>query len=200
MKKVKLGILISGRGSNMQALIEACQEQSFPAEVACVITNNSGAAGLKIAEQAGISAFIVKDKPLDTDKIHEIFFQHEVGLICLAGFMRILKADFLSKWHNKVINIHPSLLPSFKGLNAQEQALKAGVKISGCTVHYVIPEVDAGAIITQAAVPVLSSDDIRSLSERILTEEHKCYVEAVKLIAESINLLTSNVSSNFNKK
>lgn len=186
MKKIKLGILISGRGSNMQALIEACQDQNFSAEVACVITNNSEAAGLKIAEQAGISAFIVKDKPLDAGKIHEILVQHKVDLICLAGFMRILKADFLTKWHNKVINIHPSLLPSFKGLNAQEQALKAGVKITGCTVHYVTPEVDAGAIIAQVVVPVLPADDIQSLSERILAEEHKCYVEAVRSIAEDI--------------
>ncbi|KDB19941.1 phosphoribosylglycinamide formyltransferase [Wolbachia endosymbiont of Glossina morsitans morsitans] len=181
MKKIKLGILISGRGSNIQALIEACQDQNFSAEVACVITNNSEAAGLKIAEQAGISAFIVKDKPLDAGKIHEILVQHKVDLICLAGFMRILKADFLSKWHNKVINIHPSLLPPFKGLNAQEQALKAGVN-----VHYVTPEVDAGAIIAQVVVPVLPADDIQSLSERILAEEHKCYVEAVRSIAEDI--------------
>lgn len=187
MKKIKLGILISGRGSNMQALIEACQDQNFPAEVACVITNNSEAAGLKTAEQAGIPAFVVNNKPLDADKIHKILVQHKVDLICLAGFMRILKADFLSKWHNKVINIHPSLLPSFKGLNAQEQALKAGVKITGCTVHYVTPEIDAGAIIAQVAVPVLPDDDIQSLSERILAEEHKCYVEAVRSIAESIN-------------
>ncbi|WP_265036218.1 phosphoribosylglycinamide formyltransferase [Wolbachia endosymbiont (group A) of Anomoia purmunda] len=184
MKKIKLGILISGRGSNMQALIEACQDQNFPAEVVCVTTNNSEATGLKAAEQAGVPAFVVKDKPLDADKIHEILVQHKVDLICLAGFMRILKADFLSKWHNKVINIHPSLLPSFKGLNAQEQALKAGVKITGCTVHYVTPEIDAGAIIAQVAVPVLPNDDIQSLSERILAEEHKCYIEAVRSIAK----------------
>ncbi|MDM8335202.1 phosphoribosylglycinamide formyltransferase [Wolbachia pipientis] len=185
MRKIKLGILISGRGSNMQALIEACQDHSFPAEAVCVITNNSEAAGLKVAEQAGISTFVVENKPLDANKIHEILIQYKVDLICLAGFMRILKVDFLSKWHNRVINIHPSLLPSFKGLDAQEQALKAGVKITGCTVHYVTPEIDAGAIIAQTAVPVLPNDDIQSLSERILAEEHKCYVEAVRLIAES---------------
>ncbi|MFP3023091.1 MAG: phosphoribosylglycinamide formyltransferase [Wolbachia sp.] len=187
MKKVKIGILISRRGSNMKALIEACHDQSFPAETVCVITNNAEAEGLRIAEQEGVPAFVVEDKPLDTDKIHEILVQHKVDLICLAGFMRILKADFLSKWHNKVINIHPSLLPSFKGLNAQEQALKAGVKITGCTVHYVTPEVDAGAIIAQATVPVLPNDDVQSLSERILAEEHKCYVKAVRSIAEGIN-------------
>ncbi|APR98219.1 phosphoribosylglycinamide formyltransferase [Wolbachia endosymbiont of Folsomia candida] len=186
MKKIKLGILISGRGSNMQALIEACKGQDFPAKIACVVTNNSEAAGLKLAKQAGISAFVVKDRPLDADKIHEILTEHKVDLICLAGFMRILKADFLSKWNNKIINIHPSLLPSFQGLNAQEQALKAGVKITGCTVHYVIPEVDAGTIISQTAVQVLPDDDIHSLSERILTEEHKCYIEAVRLIAKGM--------------
>lgn len=171
----------------MQALIKSCNEQGFPAEVACVITNNSNAAGLKAAEQVKIPSFVVNDKPLDADRIHEILIQHKVDLVCLAGFMRILKADFLSKWDNKVINVHPSLLPSFKGLNAQEQALKAGVKITGCTVHYVTPEVDAGAIITQTAVPILPNDDVNSLSERILVEEHKCYREAVKMIAEEQN-------------
>lgn len=185
MKKIKLGILISGRGSNMHALIKACKDQNFPAEVVCVITNNKEAIGLKIAEQEKIPTFIVKDKPLDTNNIHEICVQHKVDLICLAGFMRILKSDFLSKWNNKVVNIHPSLLPDFKGLNAQEQALKAGVKTTGCTVHYVSSEVDAGDIIAQAVVPILQDDSVQSLSERILTEEHKCYVEAVRSIAES---------------
>lgn len=184
MKKIKLGILISDRGSNMQALIKACKDQNFPAEVVCVITNNKEATGLKIAEQEEIPTFIVKDKPLDANNIHEICVQHKVDLICLAGFMRILKLDFLSKWNNKVVNIHPSLLPDFKGLNAQEQALKAGVKTTGCTVHYVSSEVDSGDIIAQAVVPILQNDSVQSLSERILTEEHKCYVEAVRYIAE----------------
>ncbi|MDD9332015.1 MAG: phosphoribosylglycinamide formyltransferase [Wolbachia sp.] len=184
MKRIKLGILISGRGSNMYALIAACKDQDFPAEVVCVITNNNEATGLKLAEQAKIPTFIINDKPLDADKIDGILIQHNVDLVCLAGFMRILKADFLSKWNNKIINIHPSLLPSFKGLNAQEQALKAGVKITGCTVHYVTPEVDAGDIIVQAAVPVLPNDNVQSLSERILSEEHRCYVEAIRLITK----------------
>jgi phosphoribosylglycinamide formyltransferase-1 len=183
MRKIKLGILISGRGSNMQALINACKDQNFPAKVACVITNNSEAAGLKLAKQENIPAFIVQDKPFDVDKTHEILTQHKVNLVCLAGFMKILKADFLSKWNNKIINVHPSLLPSFKGLNAQKQALEAGVKITGCTVHYVTPAVDSGSIIIQASVPILQNDDIDSLSERILVNEHKCYIEAVKLIA-----------------
>ena len=185
MNKMKLGILISGRGSNMQALIEACKDKAFPAEVACVITNNSKAAGIKFAKHEKVSTFIVGDKPLDLNKIDNILSEHRVDLVCLAGFMKILEANFLSKWNNKVINIHPSLLPAFKGLSAQKQALEAGVKITGCTVHYVVPEVDSGTIIVQSPVPVFQDDNIKSLSARILTEEHKCYAEAVKLIAYS---------------
>ncbi|WP_333023289.1 phosphoribosylglycinamide formyltransferase [Wolbachia endosymbiont of Pentidionis agamae] len=183
MKRIKLGVLISGSGSNMEALIKACDHQEFPAEVSCVITNNNKAPGLELAKKANIPSFIVQDKPLDIGKIDEVLMQYKVDLVCLAGFMKILKADFLNKWNDRVINIHPSLLPSFKGLNAQEQALKAGVKFAGCTVHYVTPEVDSGKIITQAVVPVLPSDNLQTLSERILIEEHKCYVEAVKLVA-----------------
>ncbi|WP_179853179.1 phosphoribosylglycinamide formyltransferase [Ehrlichia ruminantium] len=137
MKPLRLGILISGRGSNMQALINACQRDDFPASVSCVI----------------------------------------------AGFMSIVPEKFINKWLYKVINIHPSLLPSFKGLNAQAQALKAGVKIAGCTVHYVYPEVDGGPIIVQAAVPVFSSDSVEDLADRILKMEHICYPKAVELIA-----------------
>ena len=169
----------------MHALIEACKDQKFPAEVACVIANNQEATGLKIAKEEKIPTFVVENRPVDANRINEICVQHKVDLICLAGFMRILKADFLSKWNNKVINIHPSLLPDFKGLNAQEQALRAGVKTTGCTVHYVSPEVDAGEIIIQASVPILEGDSVESLSRRILTEEHKCYIEAIRLIAES---------------
>ncbi|GFQ68036.1 trifunctional purine biosynthetic protein adenosine-3 [Trichonephila clavata] len=168
----------------MQALIEACQDQNFPAEVACVTTNNSEATGLKAAEQAGVQRLLLIINHLMLIQFTKYLFNIRLILICLAGFMRILQANFLSKWNNKVINIHPSLLPSFKGLNAQEQALKAGVKITGCTVHYVTPEIDAGAIIAQVAVPVLPNDDIQSLSERILAEEHKCYIEAVRSIAK----------------
>ncbi|MDG7056368.1 MAG: phosphoribosylglycinamide formyltransferase [Wolbachia endosymbiont of Meromenopon meropis] len=186
MKKIKLGIFISGKGSNMQSLIKACQNYDFPAEVTCIVADNNEATGLCIAKQEGIPIFVFEKRPLDNNQIHEILIHHKIDLVCLAGFMRILKSDFLNKWHNKIINIHPSLLPSFKGLNAQEQALKAGVKITGCTVHYVTPEIDSGTIIAQAAVPVLPNDNVKSLSERILAEEHKCYVEAVKLIATKI--------------
>lgn len=184
MNKIKLGILISGRGSNMQALINACKDNTFPAQVACVITNNGDALGIKQLEHP---TFVIENKPLDVDRLDCILTQHKVDLVCLAGFMRILKDNFLCKWNNRVINVHPSLLPSFKGLNAQEQALRAGVKITGCTVHYVNHEVDSGAIIVQSPVPVLPHDDVKTLSQRILIEEHKCYVKAVRLIAQSWN-------------
>jgi phosphoribosylglycinamide formyltransferase 1 len=183
-KKIRLGILISGRGSNMRALAQACEDQDFPAEVACVITNNSCAIGLKFAEDKKIPTFTVVNKPLDINSIHAILVHYGVDLVCLAGFMKILKADFLTKWENRVINIHPSLLPAFKGLNAQEQALKAGVEVTGCTVHYVTPDVDSGAIILQYTVPILPNDGLYVLSERILCAEHKCYVEAIKLISK----------------
>ncbi|OEY87001.1 phosphoribosylglycinamide formyltransferase [Wolbachia pipientis] len=183
-KKIRLGILISGRGSNMQALVQACKDQDFPAKVSCVLTNNSCAAGLRFAENEKIPTIVVADKPLDICRIHAILVKYRVDLVCLAGFMRILKADFLEKWKNRVINIHPSLLPAFKGLNAQEQALKAGVNMTGCTVHYVTPEIDSGSTILQYSVPVFPDDDLHTLSERILFVEHKCYVEAIKLIAK----------------
>ncbi|MBV0899925.1 MAG: phosphoribosylglycinamide formyltransferase [Wolbachia endosymbiont of Fragariocoptes setiger] len=188
MNKIKLGILISGRGSNMQALINACKDNTFPAQVACVITNNGDALGIKQLEHP---TFVIENKPLDVDRLDCILTQHKVDLVCLAGFMRILKDNFLCKWNNRVINVHPSLLPSFKGLNAQEQALRAGVKITGCTVHYVNHEVDSGAIIVQSPVPVLPHDDVETLSQRILIEEHKCYVKAVRLIAQSWNFFNN---------
>lgn len=193
IKKIKLGILISGRGSNMQALINACLDDNFPAQVECVISNNPDAQGMLLAKKYDIPTFEVENNPLDIDRINTILHDHRVNLVCLAGFMRLLNANFLREWQNKVINIHPSLLPAFKGLNAQEQALNAGVKVTGCTVHYVIPEVDAGPIIFQVAVPVLPNDDIATLSERILKMEHICYPRSVKLIAQNKIVLKNNV-------
>lgn len=182
-KLLRIGVLISGRGSNLEALARACAEDKFPATVACVISNRDEAHGLSIAKSNGIPAYTVNRKPLDTEGISTILEKHEVNLVCLAGFMSVLPAQFVTKWHNKIINIHPSLLPSFKGLKAQEQALKAGVKIAGCTVHYVSPEVDNGPIVLQAAVPVLHDDTVETLSRRILSAEHICYPKAVELIA-----------------
>ena len=194
MLSTKLGILISGRGSNMQALISACAKDDFPAEVSCVISNNPNAKGVLLARESGIKTFVVQGRPLDFDAISNILEEHQVDLVCLAGFMSIVPEKFINKWLHKVINIHPSLLPSFKGLNAQAQALKAGVKIAGCTVHYVYPEVDGGPIIVQAAVPVLSSDSVEDLANRILKMEHICYPKAVKLIALNELKLNENLA------
>ncbi|ACZ49020.1 phosphoribosylglycinamide formyltransferase [Anaplasma centrale str. Israel] len=181
--RLRLGILISGRGSNMAAIARACLDDGFPAVVACVISNNPKAGGLSAASSYGLPSFVVERKPLDVERIDQILKEQRVDLVCLAGFMSILSGDFVQKWHRKMINIHPSLLPSFRGMRAQEQALKAGVKIAGCTVHYVYPELDAGPIIMQAAVPVMGDDSVESLADRILAAEHTCYPEAVRLIS-----------------
>ena len=195
MVPLKLGILISGRGSNMQALINACARDDFPAEVSCVISNNPNANGLLIAQKSNIKTFVLQGRPLDFDVIDSILKDYQVDLVCLAGFMSIVPENFINRWFHKVINIHPSLLPSFKGLNAQSQALKAGVKIAGCTVHYVYPEVDGGPIIMQAAVPVFSSDSVVDLSNRILKMEHLCYPKAVELIALNQLQLNENLAT-----
>jgi phosphoribosylglycinamide formyltransferase-1 len=190
MKKLKVGVLISGRGSNLQALIESCAQADFPAEIALVISNVADAGGLKHAAAAGIPAIAVE---------HKIFPDREsfdremdakltaagVELVCLAGFMRLLSTSFVKKWEGKMINIHPSLLPAFKGLNVHEQALDAGVRLSGCTVHFVVPELDAGPPIVQAAVPVEPRDNADTLAARILEAEHRMYPEALKLLAEN---------------
>ncbi|KJV65501.1 MULTISPECIES: phosphoribosylglycinamide formyltransferase [Ehrlichia] len=193
MVPLKLGILISGRGSNMQALINACARDGFPAKVSCVISNNPNANGLLIAQKSNIKTFVLQGRPLDFDAVDSILKEYEVDLVCLAGFMSIVPESFINQWFHKVINIHPSLLPSFKGLNAQSQALNAGVKIAGCTVHYVYPEVDGGPIIMQAAVPVFSSDSVTDLSNRILKMEHICYPKAVELIALNQLQLNENL-------
>jgi phosphoribosylglycinamide formyltransferase 1 len=187
--KLKLGVLISGRGSNLQALIDATADPSFPAEIALVISNRADAAGLARAEAVGIETRIIPHKDFASREafdsaLTEALRGAGVGLVCLAGFMRLLTAGFAEDWHDRLINIHPSLLPSFKGLNSHAQALEAGVRFSGCTVHYVRPEMDAGPIILQAAVPVHDGDDEDALAARILTAEHRSYPLAVKLIAE----------------
>ncbi|MFV9838846.1 MAG: phosphoribosylglycinamide formyltransferase [Aaplasma endosymbiont of Hyalomma asiaticum] len=182
-KLLKVGVLISGRGSNLEALARSCAHEAFPAYISCVISNNATARGLSVAQSYNIKSYVVSTKPLDAERVSFILQEHQVDLVCLAGFMSILPEKFIEDWNHRIINIHPSLLPSFKGLNAQKQAFLAGVKIAGCTVHYVYPELDAGPIIMQAAVPVLCSDTVNSLSERILAAEHKCYSEAVRLIA-----------------
>ncbi|ABD46300.1 phosphoribosylglycinamide formyltransferase [Neorickettsia sennetsu] len=184
----KVAIFISGRGSNMKSLLEFSKNEGKKIfSVALVISNKPDAAGISIAHTYGIDTRICTSE----EEILTVLSYVKVDLICLAGFMKILSKDFISRVGCDIINIHPSLLPSFRGLNAQAEALAAGVKIAGCTVHYVTPEVDAGKIIVQGAVPVLKNDTVKSLSERILKAEHKCFPIAVEKV------LTDNVEEDF---
>jgi phosphoribosylglycinamide formyltransferase-1 len=187
--KRRVAILISGRGSNMAALIEAAKSVGFPAEIAVVISNRADAAGLDRAKASGIATEIIESKPFGKDRagfekvLEQKLAQHRIELICLGGFMRLFTAGFVRRWYGKMLNIHPSLLPSFPGLDPHGQALKAGVKISGATVHFVIPETDAGPIVMQGAVPVRDDDTAEALSARILAVEHRIYPEALRLLA-----------------
>jgi phosphoribosylglycinamide formyltransferase-1 len=188
VKKRRVAILISGRGSNMAALIEAAKGD-FPAEIVLVISNRADAGGLDRARASGIPAVTIESKPFGKDRaafeaaLQAALDQHGVELICLGGFMRLFTAEFVQRWYGRMLNIHPSLLPSFPGLEPQAQALRAGVKISGATVHFVIPETDAGPIVMQGAVAVADADTPDSLAERILALEHRIYPEALRLVA-----------------
>jgi phosphoribosylglycinamide formyltransferase-1 len=187
--KRRVAILISGRGSNMAALIEAAKPAGFPAEIAVVISNRADAAGLDRAKASGIATEIIESKSYGKDRagfekvLEQKLAQHRIELICLGGFMRLFTAEFVRRWYGKMLNIHPSLLPSFPGLDPHGQALKAGVKISGATVHFVIPETDAGPIVMQGAVAVRDDDTAEALSARILAVEHRIYPEALRLLA-----------------
>ena len=186
---LKVGILISGRGSNMQALIEAATGGRAPAEIALVLSNRPDAGGLAAAEAAGIATAVIRHGDFNSreafdEALHARLIEAGVELVCLAGFMRLLSAGFVNKWHNRLINIHPSLLPAFKGLDVHERAIEAGVRITGCTVHYVRAEMDTGPIIAQAAVPILADDTGDTLAARILAQEHVIYPLALRLIAE----------------
>lgn len=187
---MKIGVLISGRGSNLQSLIDAAAAPGFPAEIALVISNIPDVYGLERAKLAGIPTCVVDHKSFAGNKaafedaLHAKLSATGVELVCLAGFMRLLTEGFVNRWHDRLINIHPSLLPSFKGLHTHERAIEAGVRFGGCTVHYVRPAMDDGPIIVQAAVPILTDDTADTLSARVLAEEHRIYPLAVKLIAE----------------
>ena len=187
--KLRLGVLISGRGSNLQALIDACADPAFPATIVLVISNVPGAAGLARARQADIPTEVIDHKAFPDRATFDAALDTalrdaDVELVCLAGFMRLLTDGFVEAWRDRMINIHPSLLPSFKGLDTHRRMLELGVKIGGCTVHYVRPDMDTGPIIVQAAVPVLPDDDPERLAARILEKEHVAYPLAVRLIAE----------------
>ena len=185
----RLGVLISGRGSNLQALIDAIADGSLNASIAVVISNREDAAGLDRARAAGIEAICLSHRAWPTRDDYDRALVRElrardVGLVCLAGFMRLVGAPLIDEFPNSILNIHPSLLPAFPGLDAQRQAIEHGVKVSGVTVHLVTAELDGGPIVVQRAVPVLPADTPESLSERILAEEHRAYPEAVQMILD----------------
>ncbi|MFI4999843.1 MAG: phosphoribosylglycinamide formyltransferase [Reyranellales bacterium] len=189
MAKLKVGILISGRGSNMAALIDAAKAADYPAEIACVVSNVAEAPGLKIAQAAGIPTAAISHKEFSDREafdraVSAELEKHGVGLVALAGFMRIFNPWFPERWQGRMLNIHPSLLPAFKGLHVQQQALDADVRLSGCTVHFVVPDLDSGPIVAQAAVPVLAGDTAETLAARILRQEHRLYPLVVRWFAE----------------
>jgi phosphoribosylglycinamide formyltransferase 1 len=189
-KKCRVGVLASGRGSNFKAIVEASRREGYPAEVVCLVTDNPEAGAIEFAKDLGVPAFTVVvtatkgrlPEEAETEMVR-ICVEHRVDLIVLAGFMRILKEPFLSAYENRIMNIHPALLPSFPGLHSARQAVNYGVKVSGCTVHFVDRSIDGGPIILQATVPVEDDDDEDTLINRIHVEEHKTYVRAVELFA-----------------
>ena len=189
MARLRVGVLISGSGTNLQALIEDCASADAASEIALVLSNRSDAFGLTRAAQAGLPHCVIDHRAYGSrvafeQALSEALEASGVELVCLAGFMRVLTAVFVERWSDRLINIHPSLLPAFKGLDTHARAIEAGVRLAGCTVHYVRPEVDSGPIIAQAAVPVLPGDTAESLAARVLREEHRCLPLAVRLIAQ----------------
>ena len=189
MARLRVAVLVSGRGSNLQALIDACGDPAFPAEIRLVISNEPGAQGLVRAERAGIPTRVIPhkrfaDRASFDAALDSALAEAGIELVCLAGFMRMLGDAFVMRWRNRMINIHPSLLPAFKGLKTHERVLAAGVRFTGCTVHFVRPAMDEGPIIVQSAVPVLAGDDAERLAERVLAAEHKAYPVALRLLAE----------------
>ena len=190
MVRKRVAILISGRGSNMVALIEAAKDQTFPAEIALVVSNEPAAEGLKRAAAEGIRAAIVDHRKFGKDReaferaLQDELTAHKIELVCLAGFMRLLTPWFVRQWDGRLLNIHPALLPAFKGLDTHARALAAGATEHGATVHFVVPEMDSGPIIAQAAVPVRADDTEAALAARVLDVEHRIYPQALRWVAE----------------
>ena len=187
--KKRVAVLISGRGSNMMALVEAAKAPGFPAEIVLVLSNKADAAGLAFAREHGIATSVIEHRTYGKDRaafdaaMQAALEAHGVEIVCLAGFMRLLTSGFCEAWAGRMINIHPALLPSFKGLDTHARALEAGVKLHGCTTHFVTPGMDEGPIIAQAAVPVLDDDTEATLAARVLKEEHRIYPETLRLLA-----------------
>jgi len=182
----RLGILISGRGSNFEAIADSVAAGRIDATIAVVISNRPGARGLETALARGLNGVCIPSKGRDREEYDRLLVEelsrHQVDLVCLAGFMRLLSATFIRAFPDRILNIHPSLLPAFPGLDAQHQALEHGVKITGCTVHFVNEELDAGPIILQAAVPVQDEDTVEALAARILQQEHRIYSDAIRIV------------------
>ena len=196
---LKVGVLISGRGSNLKSLIEACAQPNFPAHITCVISNKADAKGVDIARATNIPAYVVAHRDYasreDFEKgLDKILEQQGVQLVCLAGFMRLLTPWFINRWLDRLVNIHPSLLPAFPGLDTHKQAIDYGAKLTGCTIHFVRAEMDHGPIIMQVAVPVHADDDEHTLAARVLQAEHSAYPAALRLIAENrVNVMDEKV-------
>jgi phosphoribosylglycinamide formyltransferase-1 len=199
MAKRRVAILISGRGSNMTALIEAATAKDFPAEIVLVVSNIANAGGLAKASDAGVQTATVASKPFGKNReaferaLHDALVAHKIELICLAGFMRLLTPWFVKQWEGRMLNIHPALLPSYKGLDTHERALADGVKIHGATVHFVVPEMDSGPIVMQGAVAVLSDDTPDTLAKRVLGVEHRIYPDALRLVASGSTRLSNGI-------
>lgn len=189
MARLKLGVLFSGRGTNLQAILEACQASSFPADIALALSNRPDAPGLLRAQDAGVATTVINhkdfaDRPSFEQAINERLDEAGVELICLAGFMRLLTPTFVNHWDGRAINIHPSLLPAYPGLNTHERAINDGARFAGCTVHFLSAEMDAGPIIAQAATPIRAIDTPDSLAARVLEAEHEIYRRAIRWVAE----------------
>ena len=191
MAKQRVAILISGRGSNMASLIDAAKDDGYPAEIALVLSNRPDAAGLDHARSQGIATAVVdhtqygKDREAFEHALQDVLLTHRIDIVCLAGFMRLLTPWFVGQWQGRMLNIHPALLPAFKGLHTHERAIEAGVKTHGATVHFVSPEMDSGEIIAQAEVPVLANDTPETLAARVLEAEHRIYPQALRQVAEA---------------
>ena len=190
MSRKRVAVLISGRGSNMAALIEAAKDKNYPAEIALVASNRPDAAGLGVARAAAIATEVIdhtsfgKDRAAFERALQAVLEKHRIDLICLAGFMRLLTPTFVNQWQDRLLNIHPALLPAFKGLDTHKRVIEAGAKVHGATVHFVVAEMDSGPIIAQGAVAVRTIDDERTLNQRVLAVEHHIYPLALKLVAE----------------
>jgi len=192
ISKKRVAVLISGRGSNLAALIEAAQAKDYPAEIVLVLSNRPQAAGLARARAAGIATAVVDHRPYGEDRacfegaLQVQLETHRIDIVCLAGFMRLLTADFVRRWRGRMLNIHPALLPQFKGLHTHRRALAAGATKHGATVHFVVPEMDCGPIVAQQSVAVLADDTEEALAQRVLEVEHRLYPQALRAVAEGL--------------